>query len=128
MGVFKHHEITYEKKLGIVFYKTNDKSYREIAAIVGCLRSTAFSVCKKFYVYSTEKNPSRVGRPKKFSTTRQERSFLRTLRCNRFQSLNNILKQVLEKTKLNSSKKSLSSSTFCAKTLQFHTSQTCSSY
>ena len=27
MGVFKHQEITYEKRLEIVFYKINGKSY-----------------------------------------------------------------------------------------------------
>ena len=48
MGAFKYHEIPYEKPWEIVFYKNIGKSYREIAVIVGCSKSAAFTVCKKF--------------------------------------------------------------------------------
>ena len=42
MGVFKHQEITYGRRLEISFYKKNGKSYREITAFVGCSKSLVF--------------------------------------------------------------------------------------
>ena len=53
IGVFKRHEISYERHLEIVFYKNNGKSYCEIAPIVGRSRSAVFAVCKKFFKAKT---------------------------------------------------------------------------
>ena len=46
MGVYKRREISYEKRLEIVFFKNNDKSYGEIAKIVGCSKNAAVAICK----------------------------------------------------------------------------------
>ena len=73
------HEISYEKHLKIVSYKSNGKRYQEIAAIVGCSKNAAFAVCKKRFKFRTAKNLPRVGRPKKIKTPRHERSLLRVL-------------------------------------------------
>ena len=91
MGVFKNNELSYEKRLEIVFYKNNGKSYREISTIVGCSKSAAFAVCKKFFQTRTVKNLPRVGRPKKITMPREERSLLRELRNNRFELLPEII-------------------------------------
>ena len=44
---FENNELSYEKRLEIVFYKNNGISYREISSIIGCSKSAAFAVCKK---------------------------------------------------------------------------------
>ena len=44
----KKKELTYEQRLEIVFYHNNGKSYREISNIIGCSKSAAFDLCKKF--------------------------------------------------------------------------------
>ena len=91
MAFMKGHEISYEKQLEIVSYKNNDKSYQEIATIVGCSKNAAFVVCKKFFKFRTVKNLSRVGRPKKIKMPRHERSLLRMLQCSMFEPLQNIV-------------------------------------
>ena len=55
IAVIKCHEISYDKRLEIVFYKNNDKSYQEIATIVGCSKNEASAVRKKFSKYRTVK-------------------------------------------------------------------------
>ena len=72
MVFIKRHEITYEKRLEIVFYKNNGKNYQEIATIVGCSKNVPFAVCKKFFEFRTVKYLPRVGRPKKIKMPRQE--------------------------------------------------------
>eukprot|EP00794_Sanderia_malayensis_P013578 gene13578-14986_t len=79
MGMFKNKEISFEKRLEIVFYKNNGKSYRKIACIIGCSRNAAFNICKKYHRTRAVKNLPRVGRPKKFVTPRDDRSLLREL-------------------------------------------------
>ena len=86
-GIYQIHEISYEKRLEIVVYKTNGKSYQEIATIVGCSKNAAFAVCIKFVKFNTVKNLPRVGRPVKIKIPRHERSLLRVLRCSRFELL-----------------------------------------
>ena len=46
IGVFKRHEMSYEKGLAIVVCKDNGKSYREIATIVDRSSSASYVVCK----------------------------------------------------------------------------------
>ena len=41
MAFIKGHGISYEKRLEIVSYKNNGKSYQEIATIVGCSKNAA---------------------------------------------------------------------------------------
>ena len=91
MAFIKRHEISYEKRLEIVFYKSNGKSYQEIATTVDCSKKAAFAVCKNFFKFSTVKNLPRVDRPKKIKMPRHERSLLRVLRCSRFEPLQNIV-------------------------------------
>ena len=91
MAFIKRHEISYEKRLEIVSYKSNGKSYQEIATIVGSSENAAFAACKSFFKLRTVKILPRVGRPKKIKTPRHERSLLRVLRCNRFEPLQNIV-------------------------------------
>ena len=91
MAFIKRHEISYEKRLEIVVYKTNGKSYQEIATIVGCSENAGFAVCKKFFKFRTVKNLPRVGTPKKIKIPRHERSLLSVLRCSRFEPLQNIV-------------------------------------
>ena len=64
MALIKRHEISYEKRLEIIFYINNGKCYQEIATIVGCSKNAAFAVRKKFFKFRTVINLSRVGRPK----------------------------------------------------------------
>ena len=90
MAFIKRHEISYEKRLEIFFYKNNGKSYQEIATIVGSSENAAFAVCKKFFKFRTVKNLPGVGRPKKIKIPRHERSLLRVLRCSRFEPIQNI--------------------------------------
>ena len=49
IGVFKCHEMLFEKHSKIVFYKNNGKSHRKIATIAGHSKSAAFGKCKKFF-------------------------------------------------------------------------------
>ena len=91
MAFIRSHEISYEKRLEIVAYKTNGKSYQEIATIVSCSKNAAFAVCKKFFKFRTVTNLPRVGRPKKIKIPRYERSLLRVLRCSRFEPLQNVV-------------------------------------
>ena len=91
MAFINRHEISYEKCLEIVFYKTNGKSYQEIATILDCSKNAAFAVCKKFFKFRTVKNLPRVGTPKKIKIPRHERSLLSVLRCCRFEPLQNIV-------------------------------------
>ena len=85
MVFIKRHEISHEKRLEMVFYKNNGKSYQENAIIMGCSKNAAFAVCKKFFKFRTVTNLPRVGRPKKIKTPRYEKSSLRVLRCSRFE-------------------------------------------
>ena len=91
MEFMRRHNIPFEKRLEVVFYKNNGKSYQEIATIVGCSKNAAFAVCKKFFKFRTVKNLPWVGRPKKIKTLRHEKSLLRVLRCSRFEPLQNIV-------------------------------------
>ena len=50
-----------------------------------------FLVCIKFFCTRTVKKLPRVGRPKKLTTPVDERSSLRELRSNRFESLQEIM-------------------------------------
>ena len=63
-GVFKRHEISYEKHLEIVVYKNNDKSCCEIATIVGC---SSFRCVQKVLQIKNCKNLLRVARQEKFT-------------------------------------------------------------
>ena len=74
MAFIKRHEISYEKRLEIVFNTTNGKSYRKIATIVGCSKNAPFALCNKFFKFRTVKNLPRVGRPKKIKVLRRVRS------------------------------------------------------
>ena len=67
MGVFKSHEISYEKRLEIVFYKSKGKTYNKTATIRGYSKSTAFTVCKKFFKSRIVKHLLWVGRSEKFT-------------------------------------------------------------
>ena len=67
MGVFKRHEISYEKCLEILFYKYKGKSYCKVATIGGYPKSAAFTVCKMFFKSKTVKHLLWVGRPEKFT-------------------------------------------------------------
>ena len=80
MTFIKLHEISYEKRLEVVFYKNNGKSYQEIATIVSCSKNAAFAVCKKFFKFRTVKNLPWVDGLKKIKTPRHEKSLLRVLR------------------------------------------------
>ena len=51
MAFIKRHEISYEKRLEIVFNTTNGKSYRDIATIVGCSKNAPFALCNKFFKF-----------------------------------------------------------------------------
>ena len=53
--------------------------------------SAAFLVCNKFFRTRTVKKLPRVGTPKKFMTPWDEKSLLRELRSNRFESLQEIM-------------------------------------
>ena len=53
--------------------------------------SAGFLVCNKFFRIRTVKKLPRIGRPKKFTTPWDERSLLRELRSNRFESLQEIM-------------------------------------
>ena len=79
MAFIKRHEISYEKSLEIAFYKSNGKSYQEIATNVGCSKNAACAVCKTFFNFRTVKSLPRIGRPKKIKTPRHEKSLLRVL-------------------------------------------------
>ena len=91
MAFLKPHEISYEKRSEIVFYKNNGKSYQEIATIMDCSKNAAFAVRKKFFKFGTVKNLPRFGRPKKIKMPRHERPLLRVLRCSKFEPLQNIV-------------------------------------
>ena len=91
MVFIKRYEISYKKRLEIVFHKTNGKSYQEIATIVGCSKNAAFAVCKKFFKFRTVKKLPRVGRLKKIKIPRHERSLMRVLQYSRFEPLQNIV-------------------------------------
>ena len=79
IAFIKRHEISYEKRLEIVFYKAYGKSYQEITTIVGCSKNAAFAACKKFFKCRTLKNLPRIGRPKKVKVPRHERSVMRVM-------------------------------------------------
>ena len=68
MKVYKRREISYENRLEIIFSKNNDKSYGEIAIIVGCSKSAAFVLCKKLHKSRTVRNLPR-GRPRRLCVT-----------------------------------------------------------
>ena len=91
MAFIKRHEISYEKRLEIVVYKTNGKSYQESATIMGCSKNAAFAVCKEFFKFRTVESLPRVGRPMKIKIPRYERPLLRVLRCSRFEPLQHIV-------------------------------------
>ena len=57
-------ELSYEQRLEIVFYHNNGKSYRQISDMIGCSKSAAFGVCKKFEKTRSVKNLPRSGRPR----------------------------------------------------------------
>ena len=101
----KKKELTYEQRLEIVFYHNNGKSYREISNIIGCSKSAAFDVCKKFEKTRSVKNLLRSRRPRTLATPRAERSVITELRQNRFLSLRKIATNV--RRKLNFEKLSL---------------------
>ena len=65
--ILTRHEISFKKLLEIAFRKKNGKSYREIETIVGCSRSAAFPLCKKFFKSRTVQDLLRVGRGEKFT-------------------------------------------------------------
>ena len=87
MVFIKRYEISYKKRLEIVFHKTNGKSYQEIATIVDCSKNAAFAVCKKFFKFRTVKKLPRVGRLKKIKIPRHER----LLQYSSFEPLQNIV-------------------------------------
>ena len=56
IGILTRHEISFKKRLEIVFMEKNGKSYREIETIVGCSKSAPFHVCKKLFKSRSAKN------------------------------------------------------------------------
>ena len=77
MAFIKRHEISYEKRMDIVLYKTYVKSFQDISTIMDCSKNAAFAVCKKFLKFRTVKNLPSVGRPMKIKISRYERYLLR---------------------------------------------------
>ena len=62
MVATKQEVLSYEQRLEIAFYHSNGKSYLEISSIIGCSKSTAFDVCKKFEKTRSVINLPRSGR------------------------------------------------------------------
>ena len=95
MAFIKRHEISYEKRLEIVFYKTNgNKLLGKLSRNCnnyGLLKECSFRCMQKFFKFRTVKNLPRVGRPKKIKIPRHEKSLLGVPRSSRFEPLQNIV-------------------------------------
>ena len=85
----------FENFLKIVFYHNNEKSYRQISSIIGCSKSAALDVCKKFEKTRSVKNLPSSGRPRTPTTPTAEHSVITEQRQNRFASLRKIATNVL---------------------------------